>query len=164
MEMQELIDEHQIRKVIYRYCRGIDRRDFDLVRGCYHPGATDDHANYKGDVDGFIAYVQKELPRFEQTMHTVANVLIEVDGDVAWSEAYTLAYHRLPASRSKPQRDYSVGLRYVDRFERRDGRWAIADRKCVFSWSRLDPVPEGHPFGPAYPMGAAAPADPAYRR
>jgi hypothetical protein len=27
------------------------------------------------------------------------------------------------------------GGRYVDRLERRDGRWAIVDRECVVEWN-----------------------------
>ena len=54
-----------------------------------------------------------------------------------------MAYHHLPQSRTKPERDYTVGLRYVDDFERRDGEWKIAARACVFEWSRIDPVLPG---------------------
>jgi hypothetical protein len=28
-----------------------------------------------------------------------------------------------------------VGGRYVDRFEKRDGRWAVADRACLVEWN-----------------------------
>ena len=52
-----------------------------------------------------------------------------------------MAYHHLRESRTKPERDYTVGLRYVDDFERREGEWRIAARACVFEWSRIDPLP-----------------------
>ncbi len=145
-----LEDEHQIRKVIYTYCRGIDRRDYDLVRSCYHPDATDDHGGYQGGVDGFIEYIKAGLPRYEQTMHMIGNILIEVEGDVAESEAYTLAFHRVPASTTKPTRDYTVGLRYMDRFERRQNRWAIARRVCVFSFQRIDPCDPPMPWASGF--------------
>ena len=57
MTLDDLIDREQIRDVIYRYARGVDRRDYELVRSCYHPNATDDHGSYKGDVDGFITWL-----------------------------------------------------------------------------------------------------------
>ena len=41
--LQRLLDEDAIKKVHLRYCRAIDRRDFDLLRTCYHPDAEDDH-------------------------------------------------------------------------------------------------------------------------
>jgi len=36
----ELVDERDIRNVLTRYCRGIDRIDMELVRSCYHPDAV----------------------------------------------------------------------------------------------------------------------------
>jgi hypothetical protein len=118
-----LIDQQEIRDVIYRYCRGIDRREYDLVRSCYHPDATDDHGDFRGNVDEFIAYVASNLPRYERTMHFIGNVLVEVSGDAARAESYLVAYHRLPPSSSKPERDFVVNLRYVDDFQRRSGGW-----------------------------------------
>jgi ketosteroid isomerase-like protein len=142
--MVRVVDQQEIRDVIYRYCRGIDRRDYDLVRSCYHPDALDDHGDFRGSVDGFIAHVEQGLPRFERTMHFIGNVLIEPDGDSARAESYIVAHHHLRESRTKPERDFVCGLRYVDDFERRtDGEWRIASRVCVFEWSRIDPVAPG---------------------
>ena len=49
MTPDDLIAREQIRDVVYRYARGVDRRDFALVRGCYHPDATDDHGRFVGN-------------------------------------------------------------------------------------------------------------------
>ncbi len=163
VDIQELIDQHQIKTVLYRYCRGIDRRDFAAVRACYHPDATDDHGNFVGGVEEFLGHVQVSLSRFRQTMHQIANVLIEIDGDVAWSEAYVIAYHRLPASATKPERDFDVALRYIDRFERRDGHWAIASRRCVFTRMRMDPARPLEEWGD-YRWGGTVDDDPVYER
>jgi ketosteroid isomerase-like protein len=138
-----MIDKQEITDVIYRYCRGIDRCDYDLVRSCYHPDALDDHGDFRGGIDEFLAYIQQGLPRLERTMHFIGNVLVVPDGDRARAESYIVAYHRLGESPTKPERDYIVGLRYVDDFERRDGDWRIAARACVFEWSRIEPVPPG---------------------
>lgn len=141
--LARFVDQQDIRDVVYRYCRGIDRRDFELVRSCYHPDATDDHGDFRGGVDDFIAYARGALQRYESTMHFVGNVLVEPHGDRARSESYVVAYHRLAAGATKPQRDFNVGLRYVDDFERRDGQWRIAARVCMFNWSHVDPVAPG---------------------
>ena len=141
--LDRLVDQQEIRDVIYRYCRGIDRRDYDLVRACYHPDATDDHGDYRGGVDGFITYVMAGLPRYEATMHFIGNVLVEPVADQARAESYIVAHHRIAPSSSKPARDFVVGLRYVDDFERRNHEWRIAARVCAFEWSRLDPIEPG---------------------
>ena len=142
-QLQRLFDISEIRDVLLRYCRGIDRRDNDLVRSCYHPDAIDDHGDYRGDVDGFLAYVNRGMTAFDRTMHFVGNMLIEPEGDFARAETYIVAHHHLLESSKKPERDYVVGLRYVDEFERRNDDWRIATRLCVFEWSRIDPVAPG---------------------
>src|SRR5215207_1086948 len=99
-----VIDQQHIRDVIYRYCRGIDRCDYELVRSCYHPDAIDDHGDYVGDIEGFLDHVRQGLPRFERTMHFIGNVLVEVDarGQRARAESYIVAYHHLRQSTTKP--------------------------------------------------------------
>lgn len=141
--LAELIARERIRDVIYRYCRGIDRRRFDLVRSCYHPDAIDLHGAYQGGVDGFIDYVERQLATYEMTQHMIGNMLIEIDGDRARVESYVHSIHRIPpGGRHDVARDFWVGLRYVDDFERRDD-WRIAHRVCVLDWTRTDPVPAG---------------------
>lgn len=163
MTLQQLQDERDIRRIIYRYCRAVDRSDFALLRSCYHPDAFDDHGVYKGGVDGLLDYIRGESGKFLHTMHFIGNVLIDIDGDTADTEAYTLAFHRMPASPTKPLRDLVVGLRYLDRFERRTGRWAIARRVCVFAWSqRTDVDQPAFDFSSVYVMSATWPHDPVY--
>jgi hypothetical protein len=140
MTIQRMLDKAEIRDVHLRYCRGVDRMDWDLVRSCYHLEATDDHGAYKGGIDGFIAWVSSGLPRFESTTHFTGNQLVEVDGDSAWAEHYARVYHRRGATFEAPAADLIVNVRYVDRMERRDGEWRIASRVLIADSDRLDPV------------------------
>jgi hypothetical protein len=140
ISLEELSAREEIRDVLIRYTRGIDRMDVELVRSCYHPDAHDDHGAYRGDVEGFLAWVQEALSFFESTMHFIGNQLVDVHGDHAHAESYCVAYHRRAASGGEPAYDLVTALRYVDRLDRRDGTWRIADRVCVFDWSRRDPV------------------------
>lgn len=150
-----LVAERAIRAVVLRYCRGIDRRQFDLVRDCYHPDAIDEHGAFVGGVDAFIAHASSSLQAFDSTSHFVGNVLVDLaDGhdDRARCETYAMAFHRVPARGDHPQRDHVVGLRYIDDFEHRDGHWRIAHRVCVFDWTRTDPV-AGWQFPDAFRRG-----------
>jgi len=161
---RRVADQQEMRDVIYRYCRGIDRRDYDLVRSCYHPDAVDDHGDFRGGVDDFIAYVQRGLPRYERTMHVIGNVLADPDQDRGRVESYLVAYHHLAASRTKPARDFVAGLRYVDDFARRAGEWRIAARVCVFEWSRIDLVaPDGWVPAPTATQGRVDGTDLVFR-
>jgi ketosteroid isomerase-like protein len=136
-QVRALLDKLEIQEVLARYARGIDRRDWALVRSCYHDDAIDDHGAYRGDVDGFIAWVAERHAGIEQSMHFLGNTLIELDGDVAFSETYltTFAHETRPGT---PTRFAHSGCRYVDRLERRDnGPWKFAERHVVFEFSHV---------------------------
>lgn len=162
--LELVVAERAIYKVLCRCSRGSDRGDLELVRSCYWPDATDDHGPYKGDVDGFIAFLETTMTRFERTCHFLGNSLIDVDleHDVAGSETYAVAYHRLLGN-DGAKVDSIVGLRYVDRFEQRQGEWRIAKRVCVFEWRRTDPVVGDGEFPEAYVRGVRSRDDVAFR-
>lgn len=147
-----LLDKQEIEEVVLRYCRGIDRRDFDLVRSCYHPDARDHHGSFDGNVDEYIAWVDGLTARYRFTMHLVGNVLVELAGeDSAACETYGVSLHR--SDDPRPFMNLATGFRYVDRFERREGRWGIAERTAVGEWSLPIPqdawweIPESHLSG-----------------
>jgi hypothetical protein len=132
-QLDELLSEQAIRKVIQRYARGIDRLDLELVRSCYWPEATDVHGSFTGSRDEFVAWVGPLLRRHTMTMHNLTGVLVEQSGDTAGVETYAVAYHS-GGTPGDIRWNYVAGVRYVDRFERRDGEWKIADRVTVIEW------------------------------
>jgi hypothetical protein len=137
--IEYLLARQQIADVIFRYARGVDRMDYALVRACYHPDAYDDHGAFGGSVDQFIESLETFLPRWAATQHFMGNMLIEVDGDIARAETYAVAYHRLEDAEGNGKDDV-FGIRYVDRFEKRQDEWKIAHRVVANEWRRVDPV------------------------
>ena len=146
--LARLVAESEIRAVLLRYARGIDRLDLDLVRSCYHPDATDSHGSFTGTVDEYCTWVERVLRRYDSTMHLLGNPLVELAGpDRAAVETYGLSFHRTAGG--PPERNLVTGFRFVDRFDRREGEWRIARRVAVTEWSRIDdeaswwPIPDG---------------------
>jgi hypothetical protein len=142
--LQLLLDEAAIKKVHLRYCRAVDRRDWDLLRSCYHPDAIDDHGDfeggYVGGVDGFIEYCMQGTLHFRSTTHFTGNHLVEVDGDTAWAEIYARAYHRVIDPNGGPDRDETANARYVDKMERRNGEWRFLHRTVIVDTDRIEPA------------------------
>lgn len=163
-DLQRLVDEADIRRVLGRYARAIDRLDWELLRSCYHPDAVDEHGSFRGTVDEFVPWVQERLAEYDWTKHFLGNQLIELDGDTAWSETYCLAFHRVPAADGRGPLDRLINVRYVDRLERRDGEWRIAHRLTVYGPGRVDPVVEEPQTTPLHILFARDRSDPAYRR
>ena len=44
--LQEMLDEHALRKLVHGYCRAVDRGDTETLRGMYHPDAVDGHGAF----------------------------------------------------------------------------------------------------------------------
>lgn len=131
-ELQQLVDRQQIYDCIVRYCSGVDRFDRDMVKGVYHPDAMDDHGSFVGTVDEFIDWAFAYHAKYQNShKHYVLNHRCELDGNTAHTETYWIFSGK---NQIGPGLTLSGG-RYLDRFEKRDGKWAIAARKCVIEWN-----------------------------
>jgi hypothetical protein len=135
--LQDLVDRQQIHDVVHRYCRGIDRLDMELVRSAYHPDGVDHHTSFTGVVDDFVVWVEKSLRALDGTMHRIGNHFVEIRGDGAVVETYGAASH-WGSPDDDATRNFTSGFRYVDWMERRDGRWAIAERFAIREWAHSD--------------------------
>ncbi len=160
-DVQRLLDEAAIRRVFYRYCRGIDRIDAELIRSAYWPGATDDHGVFRGSAEEFASWVVGVLANFEQTQHSLHQTSMDIVGERAFAETYFDARHLV--RRENRLTLETFGGRYVDRLERRDGEWRIAHRVVVHDWSRIEAVPATYP-NEMFAQGLRSRDDVSYRR
>ena len=158
--IDDLLAEAEIKDVHIRYCRANDRRDEELMRSCFHPDAVIE-LHEPLTVDAFIALGRVILARYTQTWHNTGNQLVEVAGDAAWAEHYTISSHRIAADDSGVERDFVASGRYIDRMERRDGAWRIARRVMLVDLTRTDPVLPGD-LGNGGKGGARDRSDPSY--
>lgn len=162
--LARLVAEAEIRDAMARYARGADRNDVALIRSAYHPDATDSHGYFCGSIDGFVEWFTERHAAVTQSMHFLGNCLIEFDGDdAAFVETYCQAFQRLqiPGQVDRMQ-DLHVLCRYLDRFERREGRWAIATREVVYETQDVREVEAADPFPAGFAIQAHGPADPLY--
>ncbi len=142
--------------LVVLYCRGIDRRDIDLLRTVFHPDATMDYGadHFVGDIEPWYDHVAPALAGFNITQHHITNSYFEVDGDRAEGESYLISYHVL---KDDPYKTYVAGARYLDTFERRDGEWRILKRTALRDWEN-EPGHVGQPH-----QGTLDRSDPSYR-
>jgi len=136
-----VLAEAEIRELLARYCRGIDRCDADLIRSVYHEDSTDDHGLYKGNGYEFADFIVPLLrEHYESTMHCIFQSIIDVEGERASAETYAMAYDiRRDADGNRVFEQ--VGCRYVDGLERRDGEWKILRRVVVMDLDTSVPAP-----------------------
>ena len=163
--LRRLIAKGSIRDVLYRYCRAIDRCDERLLETVFHPDAIESHGGlHEGPALEFcrlaIAYVRK----MATVSHYITNIMIDIDGDVAWTESYGLALHRI-IDDGGGAFDSIFAARLLDRFESRDGQWRISARRVVYDWNRDSDVREtwGRGFFEGQPQtGSMDRCDPSY--
>jgi hypothetical protein len=135
-KMQALLDRTEILEVLHNYARGMDRQDRELARSVYHDDAIDVHGSFAFGVEDFLDWAFEYHSHQLHHQHYVTNDTIEIDGDTAHAETYYLFVGRY-ADRETPLT--LAGGRYVDRLERRGGRWAIVKRVCTAEWRSVAP-------------------------
>jgi hypothetical protein len=160
--LQELVDKEAIRSVLYRYCRAVDRGDAELLATVYHPDATDNHGAYVGPAAGFIEWaVRNGGVLFETIQHSLGTIIIQIEGDVAYSEAYFSSPGVMKPGEDGTRMLANLTGRYIDRFECRQGEWRIAQRVVVKDFRHVQPLNDT--FDDKYVLAQRGKSDLVYR-
>ena len=166
----DLEAKQAITEAIHRYTRGEDRVDRDLSRTIWTEDAMLNYGNvFKRSAAEFIED-SEGLLRFFGTHHQVGNVLIDVEGDTANSEAYVTARCWNFIGDSGEIAELISFGRYCDRWIRKDGKWRSEDRHFIldmmYSWSPPRIPGGGTLTAPDRnrnaPEGRRQPVDPSY--
>jgi uncharacterized protein (TIGR02246 family) len=124
--MTTLRDE--IENLLYRYARGFDEQNLDLLADCF----TEDAQMVSAALvqgrpairDALTASRQARTDAGQQPRHITTNIVIEPRGD---EEAGVHSVFSLAVTSSEGVRLDAAGT-YTDTVVRRDGRWFIARR------------------------------------
>jgi hypothetical protein len=142
--VHELQAKQEIYEVLCRYCRALDRMDRDMAYAVWHEDGTAlYHDMYEGSGRGFVDWVWEAHAAMQRHAHQIANHLILVDGEAASSETYvTVALWTQPDADGAQQEIVARG-RYLDRWSRRAGQWAIDHREHVLDMQTINPLTRG---------------------
>lgn len=157
--LRRLEDVEAIRTLLAEIARGTDRYDSQLLARTIHEDAVLDMGGAR-TMSGaaFAAALKPPAEPRPGRMHLVSNARIDVDGDAAWSESHIVSCQDVLVEGVRKTR-IRAG-RYLDRWERRDGRWKLAARTLVDEWGRIDTV--GETIEPGAHRGRPAPDDLSY--
>lgn len=140
-------DRLELRDLAYRYARAADRRDYEAFRSIFtedgrvagFPDPSTDHAPlYEMIGHDQICGGMQGLERYSTTFHTVHNQLVEIDGDAAHGETYCIAHHLY--DQDGVQMNYTMFIRYQDRYQRTADGWRIRERLLFLDFGRHAPV------------------------
>jgi len=145
-DLEELFEKQAIRDVLSRYCRGLDRMDKEMANAVWWEGGTAFYDGmYEGTGHGFIEWVWEAHADMERHSHQITNVLIELDASrsKATSESYvTVVLWTHPDANGNQVEIVGRG-RYLDRWSKREGDWAIEHRTHLLDMSTTLPLTRG---------------------
>lgn len=140
----EMTDREAIADQIYRYCRAMDRMDHELGYSIWHDDGLADYGVdvFVGTGRDFVDHVCAQHRHLLHHSHQMSNIIIELDGDRAGSESYVTATLRM--RRGEGLMQMMVWSRYVDRWSKRGGRWALDNRIAVRDFDEMREVKAMH--------------------
>jgi hypothetical protein len=158
-----LIAKQEIRDALSRYCRAMDRRDEPLAAALWHPEGTADYGEgiFTGTGAGFATWVTEIHASFDRTSHQITNVLCEVSGERAVSEAYVIVALWSPPADDGAVTQVTSRGRYLDRWSLRNDRWAVDERTYIEDYTTYQRY-EKSTLGGASPLSRQDHDDPSY--
>ena len=134
-------DRLAIRELFDAYVHCADRRDAegqmalftaDTRFAVYMDGAQAD-VSYELHGRDALAPVFDDLNRYEVTTHFNGQSTVNIEGNRASGESYTIAHHVYTEDGNR--KIMIASLRYLDTFAKIDGRWYFAERRLILDWS-----------------------------
>jgi ketosteroid isomerase-like protein len=131
-----------IQHLAAEYGQAFDNHDVDLLRSIWHEGAVlalgDAFGNFEG-IDAIVASAHQNWAQMPHMHHWMANTLIDLNGDFATAKVAVdcLATH-------VEMGPVQISGLYLDRLERRNGRWAFVERR--FELHYLTPLQNWKPI------------------
>jgi ketosteroid isomerase-like protein len=155
----------EIEQVLVRYCHAVDRCDLKALKSVFWPDAIADYGMGSANAHAFAEGLIPSLLSMLLTQHFVSNLMVQFNDDVtvAQVQSYCAAFHLVGEEGAWTEME--VGGRYLDRMEKRDGEWRIADRQYVMDWNRNGPATalwDQGLYAQLSRRGARAPDDPYY--
>ena len=116
---------------------------------------------FSGSFAEFVERCRKAFDSGQRSKHQIFPSLIRVAGDRALGETNIVILVRQKIEGVLA--DMTSYARFLDRLERRDGRWAIVERTAIYERDRLDPVEPSEAFAKLFAASDLSVYPEAYR-
>ena len=142
-------DRLAIRELFDAYAHCADRRDAEGQKALFtvdtrfavYMDGEGSAPTYVLDGRDALTPIFTDLNRYEVTTHFNGQSTVEIDGNRATGESYTIAHHVYAEDGGR--KIMIASLRYLDTFVKIDGSWYFAERKLLLDWSETRPSTPG---------------------
>jgi hypothetical protein len=127
--LQHALDVEALRNLGQRYARAADDRDYDAVGALFHHDAVIDGLRGSSTLEEYLEMSRNAPPAYEKSMHVLGDPLIELEvgADEATLDTYAVVYQI--GATAEGGGNSTLGVRYLDVAERRDGQWRLRHRR-----------------------------------
>lgn len=167
-KLQRFIDKQEIIELSHRYCRAVNRRDYQELATLYCENAIESQGDFfQGLAKDFVkklGHIQKNMPILHHNITTTNIFFDENDAHYAEGEIYVLALHQVQTDTNPI--DLFIGGRYLDRYKKINGQWFISFRSIIADWANLhNPsiIDMSNPMVSMSHQGKTTLDDPSYR-
>lgn len=131
-------DKLAIREVIENWVIWSDAGDWEEFATVWHHGADMSATWFQASAEDFARGRREGWERGVSILHFLGGSSIELEGERA------IVQTKMQISQRAKVHDVECDVvctgRFYDFFEKRDGRWAISRRRCIYEKDRIDPV------------------------
>ncbi len=134
MNIDTIIDRHEIIDLLNRYAVACDTRDWDLFKEIF---TTDAETDYGGDYkfvnrQSFVNMVRSMLGGCGPTQHLLGNFRINMEKDRANSICSVRAFHA--GTGDAEGKTFEMWGEYRDKIRRTKAGWRIVRRELAVTW------------------------------
>lgn len=158
---ETVADRVELRELLSRYCRAVDRLDRAELTALFHDDATIDKGDGPMARDDYIPDILRRHALVPEVSHQITNVVTDfLSDDDAFVQSWGLAVER----REQPDggwADFVFRVRYGDECQRREGVWRILRRMLVIDHiMKVGVAPEIAEMNGGRFIGSRSAADP----
>tara|TARA_R110002124_G_scaffold68091_9_gene184659 strand:+ start:2153 stop:2602 length:450 start_codon:yes stop_codon:yes gene_type:complete len=140
IDLQTLLDERDIIRGLSRFARILDNKQWDELSEVFAEDLSFDYGA-GGEQSGIVA-LRANMTQFLDicgpTQHLIGSILVDVNGDEAFSRAYVQARHQAVGGSGGPV--FDTNGEYIDRWARRPEGWRIIRRDAIWATLTGDPA------------------------
>jgi hypothetical protein len=161
--LQEIIDHHEIKKMLAVYCHGCDRGDGPRMQSVYGMDSWDNHGQYNGPGREYPDLVMNNFAASgTKCIHLLGQSQIKVTGNRAGAETYFLASVLVPGENGGKNVVTLLSGRYCDTLVKEGGQWKIDKRICVRDYSITLDIEKDRLDDNGFVQGVLSGDDPSY--